>query len=230
MKKIDMLEIKTKVICAGLGLAAESELNMLRRLEDLMIDGIAMGYDFLAQHCEAAEQIIAKLTMDHNSTPNYVPGFDAAQRHFAEFPNNPIRTGKASELIDDSPIFPIARVVMDDGNITESTMCAPGLPDGEHLLYPVLVVNKVDEAELRCLHAANVELVQELKALRRAYINLLETCRDRIVSLGGQCDDVSTMEASDPYLKSAVSALAKHGEAPWPATSPTPHPSSKCLT
>lgn len=59
------------------------------------------------------------------------------------------------------------------------------------------------------LIAAAPELLQELKNLRRAYVNLLETGRDRILLLGGQCDDVPTMEASDPYLRDASAAIAK---------------------
>lgn len=134
-----MLEIKAKVIGAGLGLAAEDELNLLRRLEGLLFEGIGMGYDLMAARCEAAETIIAKLTMDHNTTPNYVQGFDLAQRHFSAFPGSPIRKAPAKDLAQGGAIFPIARVVVTGDKITEATMCVPGLPDGEHLLYPVLV-------------------------------------------------------------------------------------------
>jgi len=193
MKKINMLEIKSKVICAGLGLAAESELNMLRRLEELMIDGIAMGYDFLASRCESAEEIIATLTMDHNSTPNYVQGFDAAQRHFGEFPNSPIRTGKASELIGDSTIFPIARVVVAGDKITEAAMCAPGLPDGEHLLYPVLIVKKTDSGE------DIKELMKVLQGMDEAY------CR------AGTPLDKAERHEDRLRLIACRAAIAKHG-------------------
>lgn len=92
MNKLNVADIKTKVIAAGFGLAAESEADMLRRLEDLLLDGIAMGRDVMAQRCEAAEQIIAKLTMDHNTTPNYLEGLAMAQKHFADWPNSAIRT------------------------------------------------------------------------------------------------------------------------------------------
>jgi hypothetical protein len=139
MKKIDMLEIKAKVIGAGLGLAAEDELSMLQRLEALLIDGITIGYDLMASRCEAAEQIIARLTMDHNNTPNYVQGFALAQKHFRDFPNGPVRNPTKADLTQGEAIFPIVRVVVNGDKIAEATMCAPGLPDGEHLLYPVLV-------------------------------------------------------------------------------------------
>lgn len=66
----------------------------------------------------------------------------------------------------------------------------------------------VSTANARLIIAAP-ELLDELKNLRRAYVNLLETGRDRILSLGGQCDDVTTMEASDPYLRDASAAITK---------------------
>ena len=34
---------------------------------------------------DRADSIILRLTMDHNSTPNYVAGFDAAQSYFHDF-------------------------------------------------------------------------------------------------------------------------------------------------
>lgn len=139
MSKIDIMAIKAKVIAAGLGLFGSDEAHMLQRLEDLMLQGMVMGYDLLAERCEKAEQTITMLTADHNSTPNYLRGFDMAQRHFQDFPNTPIRKATPQDLTHGTAIFPIARVVVDGDKITEATMCAPGLPDGEHLLYPVLV-------------------------------------------------------------------------------------------
>ena len=62
--------------------------------------------------------------------------------------------------------------------------------------------------------AANARLIaaaptqnQALKRLYHAYVSLLETGRDRIVSLGGDCDPVDVMERSDPALIEARSAL-----------------------
>jgi hypothetical protein len=46
----------------------------------------APQYLSLAERCAAAELIIIRLTMDHNSTPNYVKGFELAQAHFAQYP------------------------------------------------------------------------------------------------------------------------------------------------
>lgn len=68
------------------------------------------------------------------------------------------------------------------------------------------VVNKIEDAYLI---SAAPDLLAAIKDLRRGYVNLLEGGRDRIVSLGGECDDVPTMEAADPYLKSAAAAIAK---------------------
>jgi hypothetical protein len=59
------------------------------------------------------------------------------------------------------------------------------------------------------LIATAPELLDELKKLYRAYVNLLETGRDRIVAAGGQCDSVELMEAADQYLKSSRAAIAK---------------------
>jgi hypothetical protein len=56
------------------------------------------------------------------------------------------------------------------------------------------------------------QLVSELKSLRRAYVNLLESGRDRILDLGGTCDPVDVMEAGNPHLSSTVKAIAA-GEA-----------------
>lgn len=53
------------------------------------------------------------------------------------------------------------------------------------------------------------ELLKALKDLSRAYVRLLESARDRITSLGGDCDPVDVMERGDPYLINAKSAIAK---------------------
>lgn len=53
-----------------------------------------------------------------------------------------------------------------------------------------------------------------LKDLMRGYVNLLETGRDRILQAGGQCDTVEQMEAADPYLRAARSALQAQDAAP----------------
>lgn len=54
----------------------------------------------------------------------------------------------------------------------------------------------------------DAELLLALKDLRRAYVNLLESGRDRIVSLGGSCDPVDVMERNDPHLRRAAAAIA----------------------
>ena len=72
-------------------------------------------------------------------------------------------------------------------------------------------LNKTSElhAMVKALEAQRDELLAALKNLRRAYVNLLESGRDRILLLGGQCDPVDVMEASDPNLRDSRAALAK---------------------
>ena len=69
-------------------------------------------------------------------------------------------------------------------------------------------LGSTEEANARLIAAAP-DLLAELRKLRRAYVNLLEGGRDRILQLGGDCDPVDVMEASDPYLRSADAAIAK---------------------
>lgn len=57
--------------------------------------------------------------------------------------------------------------------------------------------------------AAAPDLLSELRKMRRAYVNLLEGGCDRILALGGDCDPVDVMEASNPSLLSADAAIAK---------------------
>lgn len=58
------------------------------------------------------------------------------------------------------------------------------------------------------LIAAAPNMHEALHALYRAYISLFETGRDRIVSLGGDCDAVDVMVSGDPALAKAREALA----------------------
>jgi hypothetical protein len=52
-------------------------------------------------------------------------------------------------------------------------------------------------------------LVEVLKALMRGYVNTLENARDRIIELGGKCDELDDMEAHDVHLNKAKAALAR---------------------
>jgi len=52
------------------------------------------------------------------------------------------------------------------------------------------------------------KLVYAMKNLDRAYVSLLEAGRDRIISLGGDCDAVSKMEASSPELRAARESIS----------------------
>ena len=51
------------------------------------------------------------------------------------------------------------------------------------------------------------DLLQVLKRGVRAYVNTLENGRDRIKFLGGECDSVEQMEASDPWIREAKAAI-----------------------
>ena len=57
------------------------------------------------------------------------------------------------------------------------------------------------DAEIERLRSA-------LKDLSRAYVSMMETGRDRIIALGGDCDPVDVMERGDPYLRKAREALS----------------------
>lgn len=56
--------------------------------------------------------------------------------------------------------------------------------------------------------SAHEPLRDALKELCRAYVNMLESARDRIVAHGGDCDLVDVMERADPRLTAARELLA----------------------
>lgn len=59
------------------------------------------------------------------------------------------------------------------------------------------------------MHAAAPELYQALDGLVRAYRATLDAGFQRITDLGGACDPVAKMWASDPAVQVAVAALSK---------------------
>lgn len=59
------------------------------------------------------------------------------------------------------------------------------------------------------LIAAAPELLEELKNMIHAYVNLLEIGHDRISALGGVCDPVDAMEQKDQNLNKAKEVIAK---------------------
>lgn len=63
---------------------------------------------------------------------------------------------------------------------------------------------------------ANKMALDALTVLYRGYVNTLENGRDRIISLGGQCDSLEKMETSDPWLISARAAIAALQAEPQP--------------
>lgn len=52
------------------------------------------------------------------------------------------------------------------------------------------------------------ELLAALEMMNRAYVNLMENGRDRIIMLGGECDPVDVMESNDPNLRESRAAIA----------------------
>lgn len=73
---------------------------------------------------------------------------------------------------------------------------------------------EIPPSELRAIRdflnrlTAAPDLVKALDRLYRAYVNMLEGGRDRIVFLGGDCDPVEVMEAGDPVLVATRAVLA----------------------
>jgi hypothetical protein len=57
------------------------------------------------------------------------------------------------------------------------------------------------------MHEDYAKVEAALRLLMQAYVNTLEGGRDRIKMLGGDCDDVPTMEAGDPALRHARRVL-----------------------
>lgn len=73
---------------------------------------------------------------------------------------------------------------------------------------------RADEAKYR---ARAERMAEALRELDRAYVRLLESARDRIRDLGGECDPVDVMELSDIDLRKARAALstnASHNTTP----------------
>lgn len=63
-------------------------------------------------------------------------------------------------------------------------------------------------ARLQAQPAPAIDLEQGLRGLYRAYVRLLESGRDRIMSLGGDCDPVDVMEQSNIDLRKVRELLA----------------------
>lgn len=65
-----------------------------------------------------------------------------------------------------------------------------------------------DKVELD-MQQQRYDLIEALKELDRAYVNLLHTGRGRLEDAGVVCDPVDVMVRSDPNLRSARAAIAK---------------------
>ena len=71
--------------------------------------------------------------------------------------------------------------------------------------YAAHAINSHDE-----LVQMSNELLSELEAISKAYVNLLGVGKDRIEALGGQCDEVLYMAAHDSALVRACSIIGKY--------------------
>lgn len=69
------------------------------------------------------------------------------------------------------------------------------------------VAEALEDLESR-RNAPAIDLERGLRDLYRAYVRLLESGRDRITSLGGDCDPVDVMERSDIDLRKVRDLLA----------------------
>lgn len=72
------------------------------------------------------------------------------------------------------------------------------------------------QAENESLRERVAELEEALRSLVNGYVNLLEAGRDRITSLGGDCDPVPVMEQNDPWLRDARVTLSWYNLEPKP--------------
>lgn len=73
----------------------------------------------------------------------------------------------------------------------------------------VAIAYNEDTRANAALIAVALELLAALKVLRRAYVNFLESGRDRTIALGGACDPVDVMEANDPWLREVSRVIDK---------------------
>lgn len=74
-----------------------------------------------------------------------------------------------------------------------------------------LTQDAIDEALME--YIAHVEkqrneLLAALELMNRAYVNLMENGRDRIIMLGGDCDPVEVMERGDLNLQESRTTIA----------------------
>ena len=52
------------------------------------------------------------------------------------------------------------------------------------------------------------ELLAALEEMNRGYVILMESARNRICDLGGECDSIEVMKRNDPYLRESRAAIA----------------------
>ncbi len=96
------------------------------------------------------------------------------------------------------------------GNLTKLGVANSLRRAGFRLDVATQIANELPPADATPPDQSRVERLEAaLKLLIRAYVSLMETGRDRIVQLGGDCDPVDVMERGDPYLRKAKEALSE---------------------
>lgn len=77
----------------------------------------------------------------------------------------------------------------------------------------------MDTQDIEGLKKQNADLLLALRETYRAYVNVLEVGRDRIMDLGGDCDTVERMEENDPQLRKLRDLFATAAQSA-PASAP----------
>lgn len=114
---------------------------------------------------------------------------------------------------EDGPDFTVQDPDLDALLNIASTMVRATVGGSANMDDGLLFLSSLNKVQERLALADEVPRLRNgIKNLIRAYVNLMEVGRDRIVGLGGQCDPLDVMERSDPNLRQARDVLATKKE------------------
>jgi hypothetical protein len=102
----------------------------------------------------------------------------------------------------------VDRSVAHGDSISDYYMVMSSMDPVDPIFTAIVGNGPMSEGNARLIAAAP-KLLDELKKLYRAYVLLLENGRDRIIMLGGKCDDVQTMEEGGIALRRARDVIAE---------------------